>query len=105
MVSTHFDFASILLFSAGLTFLQQFGAGVQQRPSDHHHRGGSVTRFNVLGFGQFHQLKHTNISIQINFNIAKTTTAKIFEENEHEIQTSAPERSIHAVNSSVVFPH
>lgn len=47
---------------ARLTSLQQFAAGVQQRSGNHHHRGGPVTRLDVLGFGQFHQLKcHTNV--------------------------------------------
>lgn len=52
--------ASLLIFQSpeALTFLQQLGAGIQQRSSYHHHRGGAITSLNILGFGQFHQLKH-----------------------------------------------
>lgn len=44
-------------FPAGLTFLEKFGAGVQQCSCDHHDRGGAVTGLDILGFGQLHQLK------------------------------------------------
>lgn len=52
-----------------LTFLQKFGASIQQCSSYHHHRGGAITSLNVLGFGQFHQLKHRRFKPQVNDRI------------------------------------